>query len=75
MKLWMTTFVSSLFFELKQIYRCSFLGIFVVYWHQNFGPMFFAWGTLMIAYAKNRALRQSKLTFLLFYAKHQIIDT
>ena len=35
-----------------------FSDIFVVYWHQNFGPMIIAWGALIIAYAKNRALRQ-----------------
>eukprot|EP00093_Oithona_nana_P008987 08987.XXX_150319_149946_1 [CDS] Oithona nana genome sequencing. len=33
--------------------------IFAVYWHQNFGPMIFAWGTLAIAYTKNQALRQN----------------
>ena len=52
-----------------------FLGTFVVYWHQNFGPMIFAWGTLAIAYTKNRALRQSNVTFPVFFTKHQIIDT
>ena len=49
-----------------------FTGTFVVYWHQNFGPMVFAWGTLAISYTKNQALRQSN-DHLLFFAKHQIV--
>ena len=73
MKLWITTFVSYFFFKSKQKYLWSFSDIFVVYWHQNFGPMIIAWGALIIAYAKNRALIQSNLIFLLFFAEHQII--
>ena len=44
----------------KQIMDDSF-GTLVVYWHQNFGPMLFAWGFLTISYSRNPALRKSRI--------------
>ena len=33
------------------------LGTFVVYWHQDFAPMLFAWGFLALSFYKNMHLR------------------
>ena len=36
------------------------LGTFMVYWHNNLGPMLFVWSFLALTYIKNPALVQSK---------------
>ena len=38
-------------------------GTFVVYWHNNFGPIIYVWVFLALAYFKNPLLVQSEFFF------------